>query len=212
MIGIYKITSPTGKVYIGQSTNIERRFKEYKSLRCKGQIVLHRSFLKHGFDKHTFEVLEYCDILELNDKERYYQDLYSVLKNGLNCKLTTTSDRAGYISEETRLNMSIAMKKRKLTPEQLLAGTKRLIASNKKRAGIPLKESTKIKLRLANIGTTCVKRQGFNHPNSKIVLCLNTGIFYGSAKHASIAYGIGYSYLKNRLSNKKENKTNLIYI
>jgi len=33
--GIYKITSPTNKVYIGQSTNILFRFRAYKRLNCK---------------------------------------------------------------------------------------------------------------------------------------------------------------------------------
>ena len=32
MIGIYKITSPNGKIYIGQSINIDRRFKSYRKL------------------------------------------------------------------------------------------------------------------------------------------------------------------------------------
>jgi hypothetical protein len=32
-IGIYKITSPTKRVYIGQSVNIERRFNTYEKLR-----------------------------------------------------------------------------------------------------------------------------------------------------------------------------------
>jgi len=35
MIGIYKITSPSNKVYIGQSINIEKRFKSYKRYDCK---------------------------------------------------------------------------------------------------------------------------------------------------------------------------------
>lgn len=29
MIGIYKITSPSGKIYIGQSGNLEKRLKDY---------------------------------------------------------------------------------------------------------------------------------------------------------------------------------------
>ena len=29
MIGIYKITSPTNRVYIGQSVNIKKRFRSY---------------------------------------------------------------------------------------------------------------------------------------------------------------------------------------
>ena len=37
--GIYKITSPTGKIYIGQSSNIKRRMVEHiyraKTSNCK---------------------------------------------------------------------------------------------------------------------------------------------------------------------------------
>ena len=48
MIGIYKITSPSGKIYIGQSKDIEKRFKAYKNLKCKGQPYIYRSLLKYG--------------------------------------------------------------------------------------------------------------------------------------------------------------------
>lgn len=33
MIGIYKITNPNGKVYIGQSIDLERRLYYYKNLK-----------------------------------------------------------------------------------------------------------------------------------------------------------------------------------
>ena len=58
MIGIYKITNPTNKIYIGQSTNIGNRFKHYKSLDCKRQSSLYKSFLKHGVENHNFEIIE----------------------------------------------------------------------------------------------------------------------------------------------------------
>ena len=45
-IGIYKITSPSNKIYIGKSNNINRRFKEYIKLRCKQQPKLYNSFKK----------------------------------------------------------------------------------------------------------------------------------------------------------------------
>lgn len=35
-------------------------------------------------------------------KERYWQDFYDCLNNGLNCRLTTTKDISGYVSEETK--------------------------------------------------------------------------------------------------------------
>lgn len=108
MIGIYKITSPSKRIYIGQSINIEKRFKHYKRLSCKKQVILYSSFLKYGVDKHKFEILCECEISELNDKERYYQDLYSVItKNGLNCILTKSSDRSGNISELTKIKMCL---------------------------------------------------------------------------------------------------------
>jgi len=71
MIGIYKITSPSKKIYIGQSIDIEKRFKYYLNLNCKKQTKLYNSLKKYGYKKHFFEVIEICKITELNNKERY---------------------------------------------------------------------------------------------------------------------------------------------
>ena len=38
--GIYKITSPSGKIYIGQSINIKSRWKYYEKLRCNKQFKI----------------------------------------------------------------------------------------------------------------------------------------------------------------------------
>lgn len=117
MIGIYKITSPSKKVYIGQSIDIEKRWKDYKKLRCKAQTKLYNSIKKHGADKHKFDVIIECDESELNEKERYYQDLYSCIgSNGLNCSLTISSDRSGAMSDESKLKMSLAQKGKQKKP------------------------------------------------------------------------------------------------
>ena len=50
------ITSPLNKIYIGQSINIENRWKQYKRLGCKKQIKLYNSFIKYGVENHTFEI------------------------------------------------------------------------------------------------------------------------------------------------------------
>lgn len=57
MTGIYKITSPTGKVYIGQSYDIPKRLSQYKNLHCKDQQRIYNSLMKHGVDAHSFGVL-----------------------------------------------------------------------------------------------------------------------------------------------------------
>jgi group I intron endonuclease len=111
IIGIYKITSPSGKIYIGQSTNIKKRFKHYKQLyNCKSQIKLYRSLIKYSPENHKFEIIEECTLEQLNERERYFQDYYNTIgKNGLNCKLTKTKDKSGLLSDETLCKMSKSM-------------------------------------------------------------------------------------------------------
>ena len=107
---IYKYTSPSDKVYIGQTTNIKRRVNDYKNFRCKNQTHLYNSFIKYGFENHKLEILEEWNIkllnakvTLLNERERYWQDYYDVLgENGLNCRLTTTNDKSGKMCESTK--------------------------------------------------------------------------------------------------------------
>jgi len=111
MVGIYKITNPTGKIYIGQSVDIEKRFYRYRILskNIQLQVILYRSFLKYGVDNHEFEIIEECNVDSLNEKERYYQDLYNVINgNGLNCVLTKTNNKSGKVCSETLIRMSKA--------------------------------------------------------------------------------------------------------
>ena len=111
MIGIYKITSPTNKIYIGQSIDIDKRKEYYTKRRCQGQRRLFYSIQKHGWESHIFEVIEECEIENLNNRERYWQDFYNVLsENGLNCKLTQTWDKSGKTHPDSILKMSLSLK------------------------------------------------------------------------------------------------------
>jgi len=94
-IGIYKITNPSGKIYIGQSINVIKRKRQYKNIaqNIKPQIGIYRSLLKYGWNSHIFEIIEECLIEQLNDRERYWQDFYNVLEEGLNCVLTKTDTK-----------------------------------------------------------------------------------------------------------------------
>ena len=56
MIGhVYCLTSPSGKKYIGQTWNLNRRWMDYKNLRCKNQIKLFHALVKYGVENFTFE-------------------------------------------------------------------------------------------------------------------------------------------------------------
>lgn len=56
---IYKIISPSGKVYIGKTNgNYKKREKYYKSGNCKGQPRLFASFKKYGYDSHEVKIID----------------------------------------------------------------------------------------------------------------------------------------------------------
>lgn len=103
--GIYKITSPSGRFYIGQSKDIKSRWRSYKKYN-PNQKLLHRSFLKYGFENHKFEIIEECEVEDLNCRERYWQDFYDVLNGGLNCKLTNCGESKVLYSDELRMTIS----------------------------------------------------------------------------------------------------------
>jgi group I intron endonuclease len=100
MIGIYKIVNPNGKLYIGQSTNIEKRWRDYKTLHCKGQTKLYNSLRKHSFENHKFEIIEECDVSILEERETYWKLFYKVLEiPSLCCRI---DGKFGYDSIETK--------------------------------------------------------------------------------------------------------------
>jgi group I intron endonuclease len=133
MKGIYKITSPSNKVYIGQSIDIERRFRHYKRMVCKEQIKIYNSFLKYGVDSHIFEILELCDTKDLNNRERYYQDLYDSVANGLNLLYVKSEHFNGGHSEESKKKISDSLKGKTFTDEHKykigLSNSRRVISS-----------------------------------------------------------------------------------
>ena len=208
MIGIYKITSPNNRVYIGQSINIKKRFKGYKT-NSSTQIRLNRSFIKYGIENHIFEVIEECKIELLNERERYWQDFYNVLENGLNSKLTTTKDKSGFFSDESKKKMSTKLSgNKRMLGKNLSQLTKNKISnSNKgKLKGIKKSEEHKAKIGLK-------QKYGGNH-QAKLVLCLNTGIFYTSVIEASVIYNINRYTLSDYLNNRRgiKNKSSLIFV
>ena len=112
MIGIYKITSPTNKIYIGSSKDINNRLCKYKNLKCKTQSKLYNSLKKYGYENHVIEIIEECTLENLLKRELYYGLKFNVLdKNlGLNCRLPKIEDGYYVMSSETRKKIGTANK------------------------------------------------------------------------------------------------------
>lgn len=249
IIGIYKITSPSDKIYIGQSTNILSRQKSYgRSSGYKFQTKLKNSILKYGFKSHTFQIIEECSFESLNKKERYWQDYYDVLgPNGLNCILQETNSVKRRISKDTINKMKVnslgnknpmfGKTHSKETKNKISKSLKGLFSGekhpafgtkhNRNKKGVEASnygrkhsDKSKLKMSKAQKGKTVSKegrenisnsKIGVKNPKSKIVLNLDCGVFYHSAKEASEYSQYTYDYLKRILSGQYKNKTNLIY-
>jgi len=163
---IYKITSPTGKIYVGQSWDWVKRKSVYKRKACKSQVKLYNSLVKHGYDNHVIEIVhelpEDTDQLTLN----LYEDFY--LQQHKDCGFLTMNVRSagsnGKLSPETIEKMRKSLTGRKIDIEsvqkmletrirnnyKLSEETKRKIGEKHKGKTISLE--TREKLREANLG------------------------------------------------------------
>lgn len=146
IICVYKITSPSGKIYIGSSVNYKRRLTQYKGTGAKAQTILYNSFLKYGIDNHIFEIVELCTKENLLEREYFYGSLYEVLgEKGLNCKLPKFGDKFQNTRQET-----IEKMKQWKPSEDTIA--KMRLGQFKRAKENPMTEEIKHRIRLANLG------------------------------------------------------------
>ena len=89
--GIYKITNQlTNMCYIGQAVDLAKRWKDHA--KCGLGIdtpvnnKLYKAMQLNGLENFTWEILEECPSNELNEKEKFYIELYQADKFGYNAK------------------------------------------------------------------------------------------------------------------------------
>lgn len=75
---IYKITNPSGNVYIGKTKNWKKRFAYYtKNSNKITQPKLQYSIKKYGWKAHKLELIELCESQKINNRERYWIKHYN---------------------------------------------------------------------------------------------------------------------------------------
>ena len=114
--GIYEILNKiNNKRYIGQSVHIRSRLLHHISMLNKNEHQnkhLQCSWNKYGEECFKFNVLEYCSIDELDNKEDYYIAKYQSNNNqyGFNYRVDNKTNRGLKWSDEQREKMMDAIK------------------------------------------------------------------------------------------------------
>ena len=129
MIGIYKITNlKNNKVYIGQSIDIETRWRQHKRNAFNPnthiyEYPLYRAIRKYGVENFSFTVIEETDESLLTEEEQYWIDYYDSLnpqkgynlvpavdaKRGENCNWAVLTDRETELIIDLLKNSSLLM-------------------------------------------------------------------------------------------------------
>lgn len=101
--GIYKVTNKiNGKVYIGQSVDIGRRWRQHMT--AEDDIYFHKAIQKYGVENFEWEVIEKCKKSELDERESYWIEYYDSFNNGYNCTKGGDGMRAGVNAGEKNPN------------------------------------------------------------------------------------------------------------
>jgi group I intron endonuclease len=217
VIGIYKIINPNGKVYVGQSINIENRLKQHRFFHDGKKTRIYNSIKKYGWGSHFVEILEECSVEKLNERERFWQEHFDSFNKGLNAMLTESSaKRREYSKNNFKSVKKVYSEEGLKSLKEKLTGMnnpffgkthskevlEKIIKANK---GKKYSEETKKKM-----SDNAKKRSvGGGNNYAKKVIDTSTNQIFGSIKEAASHYNMKTSLLYTWLNKPNRNKSNL---
>jgi group I intron endonuclease len=208
---VYKITNiVNSKAYIGQTTrSVEVRWKEHKNDKraCK---ALFRAIHKYGAENFVISILCRCDsVEELNKKEKQYiEELNSITPNGYNLR---TGGFNSLMSEDSKKKMSLShLGERNFNfgkPKSEEIKNKISAANIGKKRSQSFKDSRSQYMRLNNpqfnMSVEKIERlNAYNDIKKVKIICIETGIIYGSISEAAKELSISKGNISRVLSGK----------
>ena len=95
--GIYKAENKlNGKVYVGQSIYINRRWQDHKENYINGTSKFYKAIQEYGWDNFEWSIIEECLESELDEREKYWIDYYDSINNGYNTIYGNPFERKKY--------------------------------------------------------------------------------------------------------------------
>jgi group I intron endonuclease len=206
-VGIYKITSPTGKVYIGQTRNDYLRMKSYRSIKgCHKQRKLFHSLQKHGWDAHSFQLIHELPKDVSDNALSEYEHLYWLCYMDAGFELLNLSIPGLNVRhcEESKRVMSI----------QRIGNKNRLGKKN-----IPLSEGTRKNMSRSKIGIkfsdSHKKNMSLSHPRKKRLLQfdLNGNLIkeWSSVSEAGLTLNIPKNNISRWASKTRKNTSSFLW-
>jgi len=237
--GIYKITSPSGKIYIGQSIDIYKRTANYRCGHCKNQTYLYHSIKKYGWEAHSFKIINVCEPEELAKLEKYYVDLFDTFNSQYGLNVKDGGGESGKMAEETKRKIGIKSKGRKFSDEVkkrigYLSSLKKLSPSHKEKFTFNGKNHSDKWKQDASVRNSRENNPMFGNGHKllgdkngmygkkrkresiekycRVILNTQNGIFYFGAKEAATSMNLHWPTLKNRLNGNIKNNTSFVYV
>jgi group I intron endonuclease len=143
--GIYMFTNKiTKKIYIGQSSDLSNRFKNYFNssyIKSKSSIIIHKALIKYGYPNFSLTILEYCNKSDLLTREKFY---FEKLNPQYNILKIAGSSKKSKASENTKAKTIKSLKRVYIKEKSSLfdslhtEGTKNLMSLKKLKENNPL--------------------------------------------------------------------------
>lgn len=196
--GIYRITSPSGKIYIGQSNNIFLRWRSYYNPRGNKQPKLFSSIRKYGWAAHSKEIFP-CEESALNEQEKHYINLFQTFNTIHGMNLRAGGDSGGGLSDETKEKIRNKRKFQVITEDQRASTS---IAMIGKQNSLGVKHGYRKNQKPF--------KSGANHLMASLTLNTQTGIFYPTIKEAASSVPMPSTRLVKYLLGYRRNRSPFI--
>lgn len=210
-ITIYKILSPSNKIYIGQTRRFKSRMSSYRNLSCESQHALHNSLVKYGFDAHKISILEeYSDTTPqamVNSREIFFIELF---KKNLPLLMLNIAlgGHGGLVNEETREKLRIRQTGKKYSQESRQKMSQKKLGKPSPRKGVALPEEVRMKISKNKMG--CIWTD--SHKRLRKIIDSKIGIIYRTIGDAAKEFKIKRTTLNAMLVGQNKNKTNLHFL
>lgn len=193
------------KVYVGQTNNIARRWRnngiEYMS--SQSHSIFGKAIQKYGWENFSHEILaEKLTQSEANELEKYYIEQLNACEPEYGYNIRAGGQSGGALSDETKQKIrEKAQERGSWRGENNPRHIDPLYGERNGMYGKCHSEETKQKISEALKGKNISEEQRQkakefmtkHHPRAKKVRCIETGEIFNSARQAAMAKGLGNS-------------------